>query len=69
MAPVEYSGIRGKLIHEKNIKSKIPCQTPLKKNSFLNTLHEIKRLQENAQIEIKHAQNEIQRLRRKHQWT
>ncbi len=27
---MEYSGARGTLIHEKKIKSKISCQTPLK---------------------------------------
>ncbi len=30
MAPREYSGVRGKPIHEKNLKSKISCQTPFK---------------------------------------
>jgi hypothetical protein len=30
MAPMEYSGAWGTLIHEKNLKSKISCQTPFK---------------------------------------
>jgi hypothetical protein len=30
MAPMEYSGAWGKLIHENNLKSKISCQTPFK---------------------------------------
>jgi hypothetical protein len=34
MAPVAYLGAWGTLIHEKNLKSKISCQTPFKK-SFL----------------------------------
>jgi len=29
-APMEYSGARGTLIHEKFLRSKISCQTPLK---------------------------------------
>jgi hypothetical protein len=28
MAPMEYLGAWGTLIHEKNLKSKISCQTP-----------------------------------------
>ena len=28
-----YSGARGKLIHEKNLKSKILCQTPFKRHT------------------------------------
>ncbi len=31
MAPLEYLGAWGTLIHEKNLKSKISCQTPFKK--------------------------------------
>jgi hypothetical protein len=31
MAQVVYSGARGKLIHEKNLKTKTPCQTSFKK--------------------------------------
>ncbi len=27
---MEYLGARGTMIHEKNLKSKIPCQTPFK---------------------------------------
>jgi hypothetical protein len=30
MAPMEYLGAWGTLIHEKNLKSKISCQTPFK---------------------------------------
>ncbi len=30
MAPMEYLGAWGTLIHEKNLKSKISCQTPCK---------------------------------------
>jgi hypothetical protein len=30
MAPKEYLGAWGTLIHEKNLKSKISCQTPFK---------------------------------------
>jgi hypothetical protein len=30
MAPREYLGAWGTLIHEKNLKSKISCQTPFK---------------------------------------
>jgi hypothetical protein len=30
MAPREYLGALGTLIHEKNLKSKISCQTPFK---------------------------------------
>jgi hypothetical protein len=30
MAPTEYLGAGGTLIHEKNLKSKILCQTPFK---------------------------------------
>ncbi len=30
MAPLEYSGAREKPIHEKNLESKISCQTPFK---------------------------------------
>jgi hypothetical protein len=30
MAPMEYSGVRGTLIREINLKSKISCQTPFK---------------------------------------
>jgi hypothetical protein len=32
MAPLEYLGVWGTLIHEKNLKSKISCQTPFNKN-------------------------------------
>jgi hypothetical protein len=31
MAPMEYLEAWGTLIHEKNLKSKISCQTPFKK--------------------------------------
>ncbi len=36
MAPMEYLGAWGTLIHEKNLKSKISCQTPFKepRNQF-----------------------------------
>jgi len=30
LAPMEYLGAWGTLIHEKNLKSKISCQTPFK---------------------------------------
>ncbi len=30
MVLIGYSGVRGKLIHEKNLKLKISCQTPFK---------------------------------------
>ncbi len=33
MAPMEYLGAWGTLIHEKNLKSKISCQTPFKVDS------------------------------------
>jgi hypothetical protein len=36
MAPMEYLGAWGTLIHEKNLKSKISCQTPFKK---IHTIH------------------------------
>jgi hypothetical protein len=32
MAPMEYFGAWGTLIHEKNLKSKISCQTPFNVN-------------------------------------
>jgi hypothetical protein len=35
MAPTENSGAWGTLIHEKNLKSKISCQTPFKNGDFL----------------------------------
>jgi hypothetical protein len=38
MFPMVYSGARGKLIHEKNLKLKISCQTPFKKNSIIADL-------------------------------
>jgi hypothetical protein len=31
VAPMEYLGAWGTLIHEKNLKSKISCQTPFKR--------------------------------------
>jgi hypothetical protein len=34
MAPMEYLGAWGTLIHEKNLKSKISCQTPFKGEIF-----------------------------------
>jgi hypothetical protein len=34
MFPMVYSGAQGKLIHEKNLKLKISCQTPVKKKSL-----------------------------------
>jgi hypothetical protein len=34
---MEYLGAWGTLIHEKNLKSKISCKTPFKKN--LNNFH------------------------------
>jgi hypothetical protein len=34
MAPIEYSGAQGKLIHEKILKSKILCQTPFKGTQY-----------------------------------
>jgi hypothetical protein len=33
-APLEYLGAWGTLIHEKNLKSKISCQTPFKCRAF-----------------------------------
>jgi hypothetical protein len=30
MAPMVYLGAQGKLMHEKNVKSKILCRTPFK---------------------------------------
>jgi hypothetical protein len=35
---MEYLGARGTMIHEKNLKSKIPCQTPFK---LLNCRHDM----------------------------
>ncbi len=34
-----YSGARGTLINEKNLKSKISCQTPFKKRAFAVAFH------------------------------
>jgi hypothetical protein len=36
---MRYSEARGTLIYEKNLKSEISCQTPLKKNFDLYHLH------------------------------
>jgi hypothetical protein len=38
MAPIGYSGSRGKLIREKNLKSKILSQTPFKTIKKISTL-------------------------------
>jgi hypothetical protein len=39
MTLVEYSGVRGKLIHEKNLKAKISSQTPFSKtNKFTKNI-------------------------------
>jgi hypothetical protein len=35
MAPMEYLGARGTLIHDENLISKISCQTPFKTYIFL----------------------------------
>jgi hypothetical protein len=42
MAPMVYSGVRGNLIHENNLKLKIWCQTPFK--CFLVDLSAVKRI-------------------------
>ncbi len=36
MAQMGYPGARGKLIHEKNLNSKISCQTPFNKKNHIN---------------------------------
>ncbi len=36
---MEYLEAWGTLIHEKNLKSKISCQTPFSKQSYALTLH------------------------------
>ncbi len=39
MIPMRYSEARGTLIYEKNLKSKISCQTPFKAPSDCETSH------------------------------
>ncbi len=44
MIPMADSGARGTLIYEKNLKSKISCQTPFKYNIYrkkFNFLHQV----------------------------
>ncbi len=49
MAPLGYSGALGKWIHEKNQKSKISCQTPLKFNKLQATTADLSQtLQQSA---------------------
>jgi hypothetical protein len=42
MAPMEYLGAWGTLIHEKNLKSKISCQTPFKTEFYKSVRGELK---------------------------
>ncbi len=49
MAPMEYLGAWGTLIHEKNLKSKISCQTPF---NDVDPVQELRRMVHSSKMSL-----------------